>query len=196
MKKHVSMIAGPNGAGKTTFAKALFSEKNEIYDEFLNADEIARGLSPLHPESVSKEAGIILIKKFIALLAANKSFIFETTAAGKNYVKYLKEARHKGYEVNLMFLWLSSPDQAVKRVAQRVRQNGHDIPEEVIVRWYPSGLKNLINLYLPLADTAIIIDNSRPESSSKNIIAQKKIDDTLQILDKEIWEKIQRTANA
>lgn len=126
MTKKILMIAGPNGAGKTTMALTLMKQSSTLYD-FLNADEIARGLAPRHPESVALAASKLLIARFKELSEANKSFAFETTAAGTNYVKHLKNAQSKGYEIELTFLWLSSPDEAVKRVATRVKQGGHNL---------------------------------------------------------------------
>ena len=111
------MIAGPNGAGKTTMSWELITYCPMIY-EFINADEIARGLAPLNPESMALTAGKLMIKRLKELLEANKSFAFETTAAGLNYIKYLKRAKQENYEIHLTFLWLASAEEAVKRVAQ------------------------------------------------------------------------------
>lgn len=136
------MIAGPNGSGKTTTALPLLSQHlncHAIY-EFINADEIARGLAPLHPETMNLTASKLMISRLRELLAANKNFAFETTGAGKNYIKYLEQAQSKGYEINLLYLWLSDENLAVKRVAQRVAQGGHNIPENDIRRRYKQGL--------------------------------------------------------
>lgn len=192
--KRITMIAGPNGAGKTTMAFAVISDRKEIYEEFLNADEIARGLSPLHPEGVNFEAGKLMIKRFHSCLDESKNFIFETTASGLSYATHLKKAKAKGYEINLLFLWLSGPEQAVKRVALRVRQGGHNIPEDAIIRRYYRGLNNLVNFYFPISDTAVILDNSFPEFNAK-VIARKERDSRLFIEDEESWKKIQRAAN-
>ena len=102
------MIAGPNGAGKTTMTLELIAGQTMLY-EFINADEIARGLAPLHPESMALTASKLMIKRLRELLDANKNFAFETTASGKNYIKHLKTAKSKGYEISLVFLWLSEP---------------------------------------------------------------------------------------
>lgn len=185
------MIAGPNGAGKTTTAMSLIPNAAMIY-EFINADEIARGLAPLHPESMSLTAGKLMLKRLRELLDAHKSFAFETTASGRNYIKHLKAAQASGYEIHLLFLWLSSPDLAVKRVAKRVVQGGHHIPEEIIKRRYYTGLKNLIKDYLPLADTALILDNSTAELNK--IIVSKDRANGLKIGEANIWEEIERIA--
>jgi predicted ABC-type ATPase len=194
--KRLMMIAGPNGAGKTTTAKALLSQSQDVYDDFLNADHIAQGISPLHPESVNRQAGELMIMRFHQCLKIGMNFAFETTASGLTYATHIKTAKAKGYEISLIYLWLSSPDQAVKRVAERVKQGGHDVPEEDIRRRYFRGMKNLLKLYLPLADTALILDNSSTESGIRKIIAKKEKSERLQIDDNEIWERMQGLPNA
>lgn len=186
------MISGPNGAGKTTTAMSFIS--SEMIDEFINADEIARGLAPLHPETMSLTAGRLLLKRLNELLEARKSFAFETTGAGTNYIKHLKKAQELGYTIYLLFLWLPSPELAVERVANRVQQGGHNIPEDTIRRRYYSGIKNLIVHYLPLVDKALILDNSEAESTT--IIAKKQAKNELKIEASLIWNEIQKVANA
>jgi predicted ABC-type ATPase len=193
--KRLMMIAGPNGAGKTTTANALLTQQKDLYADFLNADHIAQGLSPLHPESVNRQAGELMSKRFHDCLNLNINFVFETTASGLSYATHLKNAKKNGYEINLMYLWLSSPDQAVKRVAQRVKQGGHNIPEIDIRRRYCRGITNLLNLYLPLADTALILDNSSAEAGIEKIIAKQNLGVPLQVEDEEIWEKLLESAN-
>lgn len=188
LKKQIFMIAGPNGAGKTTTAMSLIANFPIIY-EFINADEIAHGLAPMHPESISLTASKLMLKRLNELLQANKSFAFETTGAGKNYIRHLKEAQVKGYEIHLLFLWLPSPDLAAKRVAKRVEQGGHDIPENTIRRRYFAGLKNILNHYLPLSDSALILDNSITDTN--NVIAEKNLGDDLKILQPNIWKEIE-----
>ena len=166
------MIAGPNGAGKTTMALELIRGCPMLH-EFINADEIAKSLAPKHPESMALTASKLMIKRLKELLDTEKSFAFETTASGTNYIRHLKSAKAKGYEVRLTFLWLSSPEEAVKRVAQRVKQGGHNVPQDTILRRYYLGIKNLITHYLPLADEVLIVDNSS-EQSLKRMIAEKK----------------------
>lgn len=129
------MIAGPNGSGKTTMALTLIPDLSLLY-EFINADEIARGLAPLHPEKMALSASKLMIKRLKELIDAQKSFAFETTAAGTNYVRHLKNAKKEGFETSLIYLWLSSPEQVVKRVKQRVAQGGHHIPEDIISTLY------------------------------------------------------------
>jgi predicted ABC-type ATPase len=192
MTKKIFMIAGPNGAGKTTTALSLIPNAEVIY-EFLNADEIARGLAPLHPESVSLTASKLMINRFKGLLDANKSFVFETTASGMNYIKHLKNAQANGYEIQLLFLWLYSPELAIMRVEHRVSQGGHNIPEETIIRRYYSGIKNLIQHYLPLSDGALILDNSK--AGLNNVIARKDVKGELTIVEPNIWKEIEGIAH-
>lgn len=190
MTKKILMIAGPNGAGKTTVTLELMAKRLELY-EFINADEIARGLAPQHPENMALTASKLMIKRLKELLAAGKNFAFETTAAGTNYAKHLKLAKSKGYVINLTFLWLPTPRQAVKRVAQRVKQGGHYVPKETIIRHYYSGIKNLMNLYLPISDSAIIVDTSTGQAE---IVASKNHNKSLNIFNQKSWNKMEQTA--
>jgi len=185
-KKRILMIAGPNGAGKTTIASEIVLPGLNLF-EFINADNIAKGLAPFRPESMAITASKLMVKRLRELLLKNLSFAFETTAAGKNYAKYLKLAKTKGYEINLMFLWLSSPDQAITRVRKRVEQGGHSIPEETIFRRYYSGLENLLMLYLPLVDRALIMDNSSKENS---VIARKIQSRPLEVFQRPQWNML------
>jgi len=194
MRKKILMIAGPNGAGKTTMTLELISDCAMLY-EFINADEIARGLAPKHPQSMALTASKLMIKRLKELLDADQSFAFESTASGTNYIKHLKLAKSKGYQINLTFLWLSQPEEAVKRVAQRVKQGGHYVPEDSIVRRYYAGIKNLLKHYLPLADEALIIDNSSEEENFNRVIARKNKSNQIDILDTTAWKKIEEIAN-
>ena len=188
------MIAGPNGAGKTTMTLELIRSCSMLY-EFINADEIARGLAPKHPESVALTASKLMIKRLKELLEAEKSFAFETTASGTNYLKHLKAAKAKGYEMSLTFLWLSKPEEAVERVAERVKQGGHHVPQETVIRRYYLGIKNLILHYLPLVDEALIIDNSSSERPiSKRLIARKN-KNSIEVFKYSIWKKIEGATN-
>jgi len=160
--KHMSnlyIIAGPNGAGKTT---ASFTILPEIFNckEFVNADEIARGISPFQAETVAIEAGRIMLKRIDELLAQRVDFSFETTLSSRTYVHTIRKAHENNYQVTLVYFWLETPDLAVERVKERVSEGGHDISELVIRRRFESGLKNLFELYLPLMDYWVIINNS------------------------------------
>lgn len=193
MTKQIFMIEGPNGAGKTTTAMS-FTPISSMIDEFINADEIAKGLAPMHPESVSLTASKLMLKRFKELVESHKNFAFETTASGTNYIKHLKDAKLMGYHIFLLFLWLPSPNLAIERVIGRVEQGGHHIPDDVVRRRYFAGLKNLIKYYLPLVDDALILDNS--VAGLNKVIARKNKIDSLKIEEKSIWKGIQEVAHA
>ncbi|WZO97969.1 zeta toxin family protein [Isosphaeraceae bacterium EP7] len=155
----VYVIAGPNGAGKTTFATEFLTHFVHCR-EFLNADLIAAGLSPFAPETQAIRAGRLLLSRIHELAEARQTFAFETTLAGLGYVKLITRLKRSGYQVALLFLWLPSVDDALERVANRVRQGGHNIPEETIRRRYVAGLRNFFRLYQPLADSWRLYDGS------------------------------------
>lgn len=157
--KYLYIICGPNGAGKTT---ASYSVLPKILHckEFVNADEIARGLSPFNPENVAIEAGRIMLNRIKELLSRNKSFSIETTLATRSYCRLIEKAHQQGYKVTLLFFWLKSPEQAIERVAERVSKGGHNIPQDIIVRRYYEGINNLFKLYMPIVDTWILVNNS------------------------------------
>ena len=158
-KHNLYIIAGCNGAGKTTASFTVLPEMLECR-EFVNADEIAAGLSPFNPEGVAIQAGRLMIERIIHLLKEGETFAFETTLATRSYVKLIQQAQKRGYFVTLLFFALSCPEQAVKRVAQRVSQGGHNIPTDVIYRRFENGLSNLFNLYMPVCDYWTLYDNS------------------------------------
>lgn len=156
------IIAGCNGAGKTT---ASFTILPEVLDckEFINADEIAKGLSPFQPESVAMQAGRIMLARMDELLQKGETFAFETTLATKSYKQKIEWAQANGYEVTLLFFWLDSPNMAKERVAQRVAEGGHSIPSETIERRYHNGIANLFAIYIDMVDICYIFDNSEGE---------------------------------
>ena len=145
-EKNLYIIAGCNGAGKTT---ASFTILPEILDcrEFVNADEIARGLSPFQPEKVAIEAGRIMLHRIHDLLAKGTSFALETTLATRIYQQKIREAQQHGYTVSLLYFWLSSPELAQARVQTRVVEGGHFIAPDVIERRYWQGLHRLFDSY-------------------------------------------------
>lgn len=159
MSKNLYIIGGCNGAGKTTASYTVLPEILEC-KEFVNADEIARGLSPFNPESMAIEAGRLMLQRIEDLLEKGESFAIETTLATKSYVNLVKRAQQKGYRVSLLFFWLRSPELAILRVAERVQHGGHNIPEEVIRRRYLAGIRNLFQLFVPIVDYWDIYDNS------------------------------------
>lgn len=157
--KNLYIIAGCNGAGKTT---ASFTILPEILDckEFVNADEIAKGISPFQPEFVAFEAGRIMLSRIEELFEENKSFAFETTLSTKSYKQKIINAKNNGYKVTLLFFWLNNFELAKERVKVRVSEGGHNIAPEIIERRYVNGLRNLFEIYLPIVDNAFIFDNS------------------------------------
>jgi predicted ABC-type ATPase len=176
--KKLYIIAGCNGAGKTT---ASFTILPLILDckEFVNADEIAKGLSPFQPEKVAFEAGRIMLNRIKELLSEEEHFAFETTLSTKSYKNKIIEAKKKGYRVTLLFFWLQSIELAIERVKTRVFEGGHNIDPDVIERRYMRGIKNLFDIYLPIVDGALIFDNSE---GKHELIVDKQIDGSLNIV--------------
>ena len=162
--RHLYIISGPNGAGKTTASYTVLPKILQC-KEFVNADEIARGLSPFNPESVAIEAGRLMLKRISELLQRNESFSIETTLSTRSYFRLVEKAHSQGYDVTLLFFWLKSPQQAIERVAERVAKGGHDIPKDIIVRRYWEGLDNLFKIYMPIVDTWILVNNSETPRS-------------------------------
>ena len=161
-------IVGINGAGKTTASYTVLPEMLDCR-EFVNADEIAKGLSPFNPESVAIDAGRLMLQRMDDLLIAGEDFAFETTLATRSYVKFIDQAHAMGYFVSLLFFWLPTPELAIVRVATRVSKGGHDIPEEVIRRRYATGMRNMVALYAPLCDYWVIYDNSSADAEIRII---------------------------
>lgn len=190
-KHNLYVIAGCNGAGKTT---ASFTVLPEMLDcrEFVNADEIAAGLSPFNPEGVAIQAGRLMIERIIHLLKEGETFAFETTLATRSYVKLIKQAQKRGYFVTLLFFSLATPEQAVKRVAKRVSLGGHNIPTDVIYRRYNNGLSNLFNLYMPICDYWALYDNS---VCPANKVAFGWKDTKVTVLVPEIYNKFKNEYN-
>lgn len=135
----------------------------EVLDcrEFVNADEIAKGLSPFRPEEVAIEAGKLMLQRIDLLLSRHATFAIETTLATKSYKHLVERAKTEGYEVVLLFFWLSSPEMAEMRVAQRVASGGHNIPKEVIHRRYWAGLRNMFEIFIPIVDLWSLYDNTK-----------------------------------
>ncbi|MEA5626916.1 zeta toxin family protein [Nostoc sp. UHCC 0251] len=180
------IIGGANGSGKTTVSMSLLPNFLDCF-EYVNADAIAAGLSPLNPDSMAMEAGRLMIMRLRRLSNSGSDFAFETTLAARSFAPFIIGCRAKGYTINLIYFWLQSVDLAVERVAARVASGGHSIPEDVIRRRYQQGRKNLISLYLPLCDGWMIYDNSRssPLFVAESIIHQQPI-----IYINEIWNQI------
>jgi predicted ABC-type ATPase len=153
------VIAGPNGSGKTTFAEQFLPNYADCF-EFINADMIAKGLSPFLPSKVAIKAGKILLDQIDDCARRKANFAFETTLSGKAYVNLLQKMKRRGYELHMFFLWLPKVQLSLARIADRVRKGGHDIPERDVRRRFARGLKNLFEVYRPLFDTWSVYDNS------------------------------------
>lgn len=158
-RHNLYIIAGCNGAGKTTASFTMLPEMLNCR-EFVNADEIAKGLSPFNPEGMALMAGRLMINRIIELLKDGATFAFETTLATRSYVKLIQQAQKRGYFVTLLFFALETPEQAERRVAKRVSEGGHNIARDVIYRRFRGGLANLFNLYIPVCDYWALYDNS------------------------------------
>lgn len=155
------IIAGPNGAGKTTFARKFLTKDKGIL-RFVNADLIASGLSPLHPELAARAAGRLLLSELDRLTNERTSFALESTLSGKTYLARVQKLWEAGYLVEMVFLRLSSPELAMKRVAHRVKQGGHDVPAEDVRRRFERGWPNFVEHYRSLAHMWAVYDNSGP----------------------------------
>ena len=189
--KNLYIISGPNGAGKTT---ASYTVLPKILNckEFVNADEIARGLSPFNPDGMAIEAGKLMLKRIDELLQKEESFSIETTLSTRSYFKLVETAHQKGYNVTLLYFWLESPEQAIERVTERVSKGGHDIPKDVIIRRYWAGLNNLFDIYMPIVDSWILVNNSQ---TPRIIVALGGKNHTTKIEDKECFTKIKEYVN-
>lgn len=185
--KHIYIISGPNGAGKTTASYTVLPKILQC-KEFVNADEIARGLSPFNPESVAIEAGRLMSKRISDLLQRNESFSIETTLSSRSYFRLVEKAHSQGYDVTLLFFWLKSPQQAIERVAERVAKGGHDIPKDIIVRRYWEGMDNLFKIYMPIVDTWILVNNGE---TPRSIVATGGKDQTTIIKDNKHFKTIE-----
>lgn len=186
MAKNLYIIGGCNGAGKTT---ASYTILPEILDckEFVNADEIARGLSPFNPNSMAIEAGKLMLKRINELLGHDESFAIETTLATRSYINLVHQAQAKGYKVTLVFFWLHTPELALQRIAERVKNGGHDIPSTTARRRYIAGIDNLFKLYASEVDCWMIYDNS---DNPRIAIAQGGRFATTEILNESLFNKI------
>ncbi|SHM07279.1 zeta toxin family protein [Chryseobacterium polytrichastri] len=185
-EKNLYIISGCNGAGKTT---ASFTILPEILNckEFVNADEIAKGLSPFQPEKVSFEAGRIMLARIDELFKSNENFAFETTLATKSYKHKILKAKEKGYNTTLLFFWLKNPELAKERVRTIVQEGGHNIPTDVIERRYHNGIINLFNIYLSIVDQILIFDNSE---GNHILIAEKNINEEIIIYHDEKFNEL------
>jgi predicted ABC-type ATPase len=179
------IIAGPNGAGKTTASMEYLKHELDCL-EFVNADNIALGLSPFRPELVAVSAGRIMIKRIDELIKQKENFAIETTLSSKTLTDKIILARDNKYEIILLFYYLDSPELAIKRVKERVEKGGHDISKEVIIRRYFRGLENFFTIFKHLSDYWLVINNSDIETS---LIAEGN-QNNLKIYDQIIWSEL------
>lgn len=182
--KQLFMIGGPNGSGKTTSAYMLMPELI-CCDEYVNADAIAASLSPFNPSSIAIKSGKLMLARICELVDGSRNFAFEATMASRSFVHLIKDCKHKGYQINLLYVWVADCELAINRVNFRVASRGHSIPPDVIKRRYYRSMSNFTNLYAPLADRWALCDNS---DSVPAIIAQKhKSQQNVEIYDEDYW---------
>ncbi len=183
------ILSGCNGAGKTT---ASYTFLPEILDcrEFVNSDEFAKSLSPFDPSSASVSASRFMLKRIQYLLDNNATFSIETTLATRSLVNIIKRAREKGYTVTILYLWLQTPELAIQRVRSRVAAGGHNIPDDVLRRRYKMGIKYFFDTYMPLCDSWVLADNTKPPFV---VVAEGNWERTI-IKDEEKFGKIRRLA--
>jgi predicted ABC-type ATPase len=182
----IYIIAGPNGAGKTTASFTILPEILGI-TQFINADEIAKGLSPFNTESVAIQAGKLMLSRIKYLIQHKSDFAFETMLSTKSYVNLIREAHQANYKITLVFFYLDSAQLAIERVKKRVLQGGHSIPEFIIRRRFLRGINNLKNLYIPIVDNWMVFDNSENELK---FVAERSENKEVNIYNSSVWNKI------
>jgi len=183
--KNVYIIAGPNGAGKTTFALKFLPEYVSC-PNFINADLIARGLSPFSPGAAAIKAGKLVLEQIHQFANKRVDFAFETTLSGKLYVNLFKSLREKGYKIHIFFLWIPDADLAVSRIKSRVAQGGHDVPVRDVLSRFDRSIRNFFKLSGSLADSWLLFDNAGPIPI---LIAERKIS-KIRIIDKSSYDNI------
>lgn len=185
------ILAGPNGAGKTTAAYTLLPDVLGVF-EFVNADEIARGLSPFNVESVAFEAGRLMLQRIEHLMSQEVDFVLETTLSTRSYVQTIRRAQQIGYVVSLYYFWLPSVEVSKERVAKRVSRGGHNIPPDVIERRYGRSVENLTKLYGPICNYFTVFNNG-------GLITEQVVSGGMyletNVLSSEIWETILNHGN-
>jgi predicted ABC-type ATPase len=185
MKKNIYIIAGPNGSGKTTFAK-LFLPEYVNCPNFVNADLIASGLAPFKPLSAAMKAGRLVLQQIKGFAGRGIDFAFETTLSGTSYARSLKELKNKGYALHIFFLWIPSPELAIQRIKDRVKEGGHDVPVEDVKRRFSRGINNFFKIYEPLLDSWMMFDNSK----SRPVLIARKNNGNKEIEKPELFKEI------
>jgi predicted ABC-type ATPase len=188
VEKNVYIIAGPNGSGKTTFA-IKFLPVYANCPNFINADMIAQGLSPFEPQSAAIKAGKLVLQQIYEFANRNVDFAFETTLAGKSYVKFFKNLKTKGYALHIFFLWIPSPELAIARIKDRVAEGGHDVKSEDVRRRFRRGIHNFLKLYAPLSNSWTLFDNSK----TKPVLVAMKKNVHIEIINKTLFQIIRQS---
>jgi predicted ABC-type ATPase len=182
----VVVLAGPNGAGKSTTAPALLQGALGV-TEFVNADDIARGLSAFNVEGAALAAGRVMLARLRELARQRISFAFETTLASRSFARWLEELKRNGYSVHILFLWLPSAEFAIDRVATRVRLGGHSIPIETVRRRYHAGVRNFFDLYQAVASDWRVYDSS---GGAPRLIAARLDFQVIDVYDQDVWARV------
>ena len=183
--KNVYIIAGPNGSGKTTFASKFLPDYVRC-SNFVNADLIARGLSPFSPRNAAIKAGKLVLSQIHEFAKTGVDFSFESTLAGKLYVNLFKALKTKGYKLHLFFLWIPDSQLSIARIKDRVAEGGHHVPTEDVKRRFNRSINNFFKLYMPLLDKWMLFNNSGIKPS----LIAKKNNGGIEITNKELFEKI------
>ena len=180
------VIAGPNGAGKSTAAEVILGGLLRL-DNFVNADTIARGLSRFNPEGAAFQAGRLMLARLQQLADDREDFAFETTLASRTFAPWIAKRREHGYTFHLHYLWVPAAELSIARVATRVKQGGHHVPDDVIRRRYRGGMRNLFELYIPIADEWHVYDNSLQDPRT---VAEGIRDTAPTVYDEAVWTNI------
>jgi predicted ABC-type ATPase len=191
LRPSIVILAGPNGAGKSTVAPDVLQGTLAV-SEFVNADVIASGLSAFDPDSAAITAGRVMLARIRELAGQRASFAFETTLASRTFATWLRELRTSGYAVHLFFLWLSSADLAVERVAERVASGGHNVPADTVRRRYRAGIRNFFSLYQPIVTSWTLYNASGPEP---RLVAESLESEPLKVYDMIVWAAVQQQAS-
>lgn len=186
---NIVVVAGPNGSGKSTTAPKLLRDTLRV-DEFINADIIAVGLSAFAPDRVAFPAGRIMLRRVRELAASRADFALESTLSSRSLAPWIKRMQSGGYVFHLLYLWLYNADLAVQRVADRVKQGGHDVPEIVVRRRYARSLSNFFNVYRPIADSWLMLDNSAV--AHPKAIAWRTVGGPIQIVKDGPWNLLRK----
>src|SRR4051812_40617686 len=183
----VIILAGVNGAGKTTAARTLLAEALRVLT-FVNADVIAQGLAGFDPDSAALKAGKVMLEQLRELAARRENFAFETTLSGRSYAAWLEQLRAAGYRAHLVYFWLESAELAVARVAERVKMGGHRVPEGTIRTRYGKSIRNFFRLYMPLADSWRVYDNSG--DAGPRLVAHGGAGEAETVTDRSAWARM------